>query len=125
MTWKRLVLSTDQEELVDPAMVTADDIIGELKVSYDTGVRSQMKRIISRSLGEFHERPLNRDAVYVMSYGSRCSTPTAKILKSTPKAPLVVDACKDNGGVSDMTVGSVMYPADMPTPSFEGYLGTD
>ena len=88
MNWQKLILSAGQEDLVDFSMITADDIIGEFRVAHDTGVRSQMERIIARRLREYHGLPLSGDAASVMSYGSMQANPVVKVTKPTVKALL-------------------------------------
>ena len=114
MNWQRLTLSAGQEDLVDFSMITADDIIGEFRVAHDTGVRSQMERIIARRLREYHGLPLSGDAASVMSYGSKRATPVVKVTKTMAKAPFVVDASQGSDDASEVSLGSVMRPADVP-----------
>ena len=114
MNWQRLTLSAGQEDLVDFSMITADDIIGEFRVAHDTGVRSQMERIIARRLREYHGLPLSGDAASVMSYGSKRATPVVKVTKPMAKAPFVVDASQGSDDASEVSLGSVMRPADAP-----------
>ena len=68
----------------------------------------------ARRLREYHGLPLSGDVASVMSYGSKRATPVVKLNKPMAKAPFVVDASQGSDDPSELSLGSVMRPADVP-----------